>query len=110
MNLVHNTSELLALLCAAGVVVSALRWRAAVHKDILVAFILYLAGTLIREGGVYVFGATTWPPEALDVAALGRLVQIAGALLFVRAAMKRPCGEWGWMLVFVAAAIGAALL
>lgn len=106
----HNTSELLALLCAAGVAACVVRWRLASRRDFLLAFSVFLIGTLARELVVYIFGATGWPPEAVSWSAFGRSVQILGAALFVRAALKDACGEWGWLLVFVVAAFFAGII
>lgn len=107
---VHNTSELLALLCIAGIIACAMRWRTANRRDFLLAFCLFLAGTLIRELVVYVYGIAAWPSDALSWSGFGRVVQIGGGALFVRAALKHACGEWGWILVFAVAAGFAALL
>lgn len=101
---VHNTSELLALLCVAGLIACGFRWRMANRRDFLLAFFLFLAGTLIRELVVFFYGIAAWPAEALAWSGFGRLVQIFGGALFVRAALKEACGEWGWMLVFAVAA------
>lgn len=106
----HNTSELLALLCVAGIVAAACRWRQAVRRDFLLAFGLFLAGSLIREIVVYRFGVSAWPAEALSWSGAGRLVQILGAALFVRASLKPACGEWGWVLVFAVAAFFAGVI
>lgn len=107
---VHNTSELLALLCAAGIAACAFRWRTANRRDFLFAFCLFLIGTLIREVVVYRYGIASWPAEALTWSGIGRAVQIVGAAFFVRASLKHACGEWGWLLVFAVAAIVAAII
>jgi len=108
--LLHNTSELLALLCVAGVVSVCFRWRAAARRDLLLAFGVFLIGTLIRELIVWYYGSSGWPIEALSYSGLGRLVQIGGAALFVRASLKNACGEWGWLLVFGLAAFFAGVI
>ncbi|WP_425065634.1 hypothetical protein [Reyranella sp.] len=107
---VHNTSELLALLCAAGVGACAFRWRTANRRDFLLAFCIFLIGTLIRELVVYVYGIASWPADALTWSGFGRLFQIIGGALFVRASLKHACGEWGWLLVFAVAALLAGLI
>ncbi len=107
--LVHNLSELLACLCGAGLLAAALRWREAVRRDLLLCFALFLAGTLVREFVVWRYGIGPWPDAALHASALGRLVQVVGGLLFVRAAMRERCGEWGWLAVLAAALLAAAL-
>lgn len=107
---VHNTSELLALLCGAGILACAFRWRTANRRDFLFAFCLFLTGTLIREAVVYFYGISSWPAEALTWSGIGRVVQIVGGAFFVRASLKHACGEWGWLLVFVVAAVLAGLI
>jgi len=110
MGYMQNASELLALLCAVGIAASLLRWRRAARKDFLLAFIVFLAGTLMREWVVYIYGARGWPALAVDLSAAARLVQISGAALFVRASLREACGEWGWVAVLAAAAAGAVML
>lgn len=106
----HNTSELLALLCAAGVGACAFRWPTANRRDFLLAFCIFLLGTLIREIVVWWYGIGLWPVEALHLSGFGRLVQIIGGALFVRASLKHACGEWGWVLVFAVALGFAAII
>jgi hypothetical protein len=107
---IHNTSELLALLCIAGIGACFVRWRTAARRDFLLAFALFLGGTLIRELVVFWYGAVNWPADALLWSASGRLVQIVGAAFFVRAALKHDCGEWGWIIVFTIAALCASVI
>lgn len=107
---IHNTSELLALLCIAGIGACFVRWRTAVRRDFLFAFALFLAGTLIRELVVFGYGSTNWTSDAVLWSASGRLVQIIGGALFVRSALKHDCGEWGWIIVFAIAAILAGMI
>lgn len=108
--LVHNTSELLALLCGAGIAACIFRWPTANRRDFLLAFGVFLAGTLIREAVVYRYGIISWPAEALTWSGIGRAIQIIGGAMFVRASLKHACGEWGWMLVFAVATIVAAII
>ncbi len=110
IDLMRNASELLALLCVAGVVAAMMRWKTAVRRDFLLAFIVFLAGVAMREMVVYRYGVTGWPTDALWWSAVARLVQITGAALFVRAAMREACGEWGWIAVLAVAGAGAVLL
>lgn len=107
---VHNTSELLALLCGAGILACGFRWRTANRRDFLLSFGIFLIGTLIREIVVYHYGIASWPADALAWSGMGRLVQIVGAALFVRASLRHACGEWGWVLVFALAAVVAAII
>ncbi len=107
---VHNTSELLACLCAAGVFAALFRWRGAVRHDFLLSFMLFLAGTLVREIVVWRYGVADWPEVALHWSAFGRLVQVVGGVLFVRASMRDTCGEWGWIVVLAAATLVAAVV
>lgn len=108
--LLQNSSELLALLCAAGIAACGVRWRQALRRDFLFAFGLFLAGTLVRELVVFFFGVVGWPPEAVAWSGLGRVIQVLGAALFVRASLKEACGEWGWALVFAVAFIFAGVI
>ena len=107
---VHNTSELLALLCGAGIGACLFRWPTANRRDFLLAFGVFLAGTLTRELVVFWYGVALWPTDALTWSGFGRLVQIIGGALFVRASLKHACGEWGWMLVFVVASAFAVII
>lgn len=109
-SVLHNASELLALLCVAGIVACAVRWPQALRRDFLLAFGLFLAGTLTREIVVFYYGATGWPLEAVWWSASGRVIQILGAALFVRGSLKNACGEWGWLLVFGLAAFFAGVI
>lgn len=108
--LVTNTAQLIAMLCAAGIAACVLRWPTALRRDFLFAFGLFLGGTLIRELVVCFYGVSGWPHEALIWSGTGRLVQIVGAALFVRAALRDSCGEWGWLLVFGLAAFFAGVI
>lgn len=106
----RNTSELLAFLCFAGLGATLIRWRVAKRRDYLAAFAMFLIGTLIREAVIWQYGPIGWPSEALHYSAAGRATQIAGSVIFVRAALWESCGEWGWALVLGAAVIGAAVV
>lgn len=106
-DIVINTSELIAILCAAGIATCALRWSSAVHRDYLFAFGVFLLGSMIREATVYYYGVTGWPQDALIWSGLSRVIQIAGIALFIRASLAKVCGEWGWIAVLVAAMVGA---
>lgn len=110
MSTVQNASELLALLCVAGLGAALFRWRRAVRRDFLLAFILFLLGALGREVIVWAYGITGWPLTASHWSAAARGLQIVGAVLFVRVSLRDVCGEWGWILVVVAASVGAAFI
>lgn len=107
---IHNTSELLAILCLAGLIATIARWPTAIRRDYLAAFFLFLLGAFIREIVVWEYGSFQWPTEAIIVSGTGRIFQIIGAVLFVRAAMSKICGEWGWAIVLAVALIGAILI
>jgi len=99
----HNSSEALGLLCLAGVLAGLVRWPVAARRDLLLAFIVFLAGAFLREIVVYIYGATGWGPDALLLSFAARLIQVAGAVLFVRAALLQSCGEWGWIATLATA-------
>lgn len=109
-DIVVNTSEFIALLCAAGIATCGLRWSSALHRDYLFAFAVFLFGSMIREMTVHYYGAISWPPEALIWSGLSRIIQIVGIALFIRASLGKVCGEWGWIAVLVIATIGAWII
>lgn len=108
--LLRNASELLALLCFAGLIATVVRWPMSMRRAFLFAFGVFLAGTMLREIVVFWYGARAWPDEAVVLSMTGRIIQIVGSILFVRAALVRYCGEWGWLAVFLFAAIGAMFI
>lgn len=108
--LMQNSSELLALLCLAGLIAMILRWKYATRRDIKLAFGVFMAASVLREVVVLIFGPQGWPAEAMMMSFAGRVGQIIGALLFLRAISREKCGEVGWMVVLIVAAIGAALI
>lgn len=108
--LLRNASEVLALLCLAGLVATVVRWPTSVRRAFLLAFGIFLAGTMLREIVVFWYGARAWPDDAVHLSAVGRFIQIVGSVLFVRAALVRYCGEWGWLAVIILTAIGAMIL
>lgn len=108
--LIRNTSEFLALLCIAGLAACLARWPTSRRRAYLLAFGAFLGGTLMREAAVWFYGPTGWPVEALYLSAAGRAAQIFGSMLFVRAALRDYCGEWGWIAIVAAAAIGAMVV
>lgn len=105
-----NASQVLAFLSIAGLVTCLWRLPRSEHPAHLLAFALMLAGTLLREIAVYVYGAEVWGAGALFLSAVARDVQIVGAILFVRAVTLPRCGEWVWMGVAVAALLFAGVL
>lgn len=105
-----NASEVLAFLCAAGLVTCLWRLPKAEYPGHLVAFGLMLVGTLIREGVVHFWGPAAWTEAAILISAVARDVQIVGALLFVRAVTRPRCGEWVWLGTGLAGLIFAVLV
>lgn len=105
-----NASELLAVLCFVGIIATVVRWRTSYRRAFLLAFAAFLAGTMMRELVVWFYGPRGWPDDAVHLSAVGRVVQIVGSVLFIRASLVRYCGEWGWLLVILLAAVGAMIL
>lgn len=105
----QSASEILGLLCAAGVITGALRWKHATRRDILLAFILILAATAMREAVVYIWGVRQWPDPAVLMSGVARLLQIVGAVMFINASVKGVCPQWVvWallLLIFVVSAL-----
>lgn len=105
-----NASQMLAFLSFAGLMVCLWRLPRSQHPSHLAAFAFMLAGTLLREVAIYVWGAEVWGVLPLVVSGAARDIQIVGALLFVRAVTLPRCGEWVWIGVGIASAIFASLL
>lgn len=105
-----NASQALAFLCFAGFITCLWRFPKAEYPQHLIAFALMLAGTLIREVVIYLWGATTWGAAPTLASAIARDVQIVGALLFVRAVTQPRCGEWVWVGVAAAALLFATVI
>lgn len=110
MALTQNTAEWMAFLCLAGIVAAMFRMQKAARPDILVAFIIFLLGTFAREVVVHVYGVYSWPMTAVYLSGIARLCQILGAALFIRAAIKDRCGEWGWVAIVLGTALLAVLV
>ena len=106
-SLTANASQMLGLLAVVGVLAGAYRWRSAVRRDFLFSFMVFLAGTALRELPVLLGGVSGWSPELVALSGAARVLQIAGAVLFVRVALREACGEWGWISVLFVACVFA---
>ena len=105
--LAHNSSEALGLFAIIGAVAGMLRWRQAVRKDFLSAFVLGLVGMALRELPVYMAGMATWSPEWILVSAAARVIQIIAVILFILASLRGHCSPW-WLLGLVVAVFTTA--
>lgn len=110
MYLTQNSAEWMAFLCLAGIVAAMYRMPRASRPDVLLAFIVFLLGTFGREVVVHMYGMQTWPATAVYLSGLARLFQIIGAAMFIRAAIKERCGEWGWIAIILGTALLAVLV
>lgn len=90
----QQTSQALGFLSLLGVVASAIRWETAVRRDILLAFAIYLSGSSMREIVVYIYGNGQWTELAYLMSGVARVVQLAGVVLFLRAALLAHCRPW----------------
>lgn len=95
----QNASQALLLLAVAGVIASALRYRQAVRPDLLLAFMVFLAGSAVREIPPAMIGMNNWTAEWIELSVMARFVKIAGVLLFIRGSLRDNCGPWGWRIV-----------
>ncbi len=97
-----NSSQALALLALVGFGAGLFRWRAAARRDFLLAFLIFLFGSAVREVPVYFVGMQGWSLDWVLLSGVARLVQLVGVVLFVRAALRDHCGPWGWWAVVLA--------
>ena len=77
----------------------ATRYDLSIRYMFLIGFALYMGGSAMRETVVLIAGATDWTDMMITLSATSRLIQIAGACVYVRGATVRPCGELGWNVV-----------
>lgn len=98
--LFNQTSQALGVLAFVGSLAAVYRWDKAVRRDFLLAFIMFMIGTSLREGVVYHWGNNQWGELPLIMSALARGLQLIGAVLFIRYATKDVCPMWG-MMVFL---------
>lgn len=101
----QQTSQALGFLSFIGVIAAAIRWEKAVRKDILLAFAIYLLGASLREAVVYYYGGGRWTEAAYLLSGTARLVQLAGVVLFLRAALSDHCPPWAQWLLFAVVAL-----
>lgn len=99
-----NAAQALGLLSIAGVMTGMVRWRTAARRDLLFAVIVFMAGTCIAQLPVHFGGVANWSAEMLFLSALGRIIQVCGAVLFIRASLRPEWPAWGWKFVVVAVA------
>lgn len=105
-----NTSQALALLALIGVGAGLLRWRNATRRDFLLAFLIFLFGTALREVPVYFAGMSAWSINWVLLSGISRVVQLIGVVLFVRASLRDHCGPWGWKAVVFGVLILTAVI
>ena len=100
-----QSSQMLGVLAFAGAAAGWYRWDKAIRRDFLLAFILFLAGTGLREVPVYIWGLKDWPDLAFCISAAARLFQLAGAFLFLRYALRDICPPWAMVVFLVLVAL-----
>lgn len=105
-----NTAQALEMIV--GLALFAALWRmpktTADTRPFLIAFVVFMVGTLVRELVVRFGGPATWMDHHMLWSAAARAVQITGALLYVRATFRERCGEWPWIAALVVAVLWAA--
>lgn len=105
-----NASQVLAFLCGAGLITCLVKLPRSPSPAHLAAFAVMLAGAFLRELAVLIWGVEVWSGPPMLISAIGHDVQIAGALLFVRAATIGRCHEWVWIGIAAASLLFAGLL
>ena len=109
--LLQNTSQALEFIVGLALLAAVWRFRRAPanSRDFLLAFVVFLAGSLLREIVVRYGGASAWQDAHVMWSAAARGVQIAGAMLYVRATFHDRCGEWSWIAALAGTIVYAAL-
>lgn len=105
-----NTAQALCLLAAAGALAGMIRWPNAARHDFLLSFIVFLWGTFIAQLPVHLGGMVGWGPGLILLATIGRLVQLIGSILFMRASLRDYCRWWGWIAVVAFVALVTAVM
>lgn len=106
---VVNTSQVIILLAAAGIIAGAFRMPHAARPDLLASSLLLLFGMAVREFPLHYCGAAAWAAECQLIAVAGKMMQIGALVLFVRGSVRDYCRWWVWPSV-VAFVLALALL
>lgn len=105
-----NAAQALGFLAFAGVITGMIRWRHAGRRDLLLAVIIFLLGTFIAQLPVHIGGMVNWSADMILLSAAGRLIQVLGAVLFIRASLQDEWPDWAWMIVVTAVALLTVLV
>lgn len=105
-----NAAEALGFLSFAGVITGMIRLRDAARRDLLLAVIIFLLGTFIAQLPVHFSGMVNWSADMILLSAAGRLIQVLGGVLFIRASLRGEWPDWAWMIVVVAVALLTVLV
>lgn len=100
-----NAAQALGFLAFAGVITGLIYWRHAVRRDLLTAVIIFLLGTFIAQLPVHIGGMVNWSVNMILLSAVGRLIQVLGSVLFIRASLQGKWPDWVWMMVVLAVAL-----
>lgn len=105
-----NASECLAMLAVVGALVGIFRYRRAVRSDFVAAWIVVMVGVFVSQVPVYLGGMVGWGADLVLLSAIGRIIQITGAILFVRAVLRDECSPVAWVMVVGVALLAAVVL
>lgn len=97
----QQTSQALGFLSLLGVIACVVRWKKAIHKDFLLAVAVYLMGAALREVVVYHYSGG-WTEVAYVLSGVARIVQLGGAVMFLRVALKEHCSPWAQVALLCA--------
>lgn len=113
MILLTETSQMMTIMATAAVLLAMLRWRTAGNRMLLLAFVMVMLGSIVREVALMLYGtgygSYGWPAEAKALSAFGRILKMLASCLFVREATKERYGEWMWSVFALLAFVGALL-
>ena len=106
----RQASEALGLLAFVGLLAAILRIRTSRRRDIMLAFVIFLLGTSLREVPIYLGGMQQWTVDLVIASGVARFAQIVGCVLFIRAVLIEVCPAWGWKVVIAVVLLCTAIL
>lgn len=95
----RNAAQALGLICFAGFLAGLVRWPHAKRLDFLLAFLVFMFGTVVAQLPVYIGGMTGWGVDLVLLSGVGRWTQNLGGALFIRVMLLGQCPPWTWKAI-----------